>query len=305
MFLTIKRTLKEAWNNFLRNSWLSLAAISISVMSLYVIGILYVVTFTANNILKNVQDKVNVSVYLNINVPEEKILEMKGKLEGYGEIKSVEYVSRDKALENFKAINADEPRILKSLEEIGENPLPASLVIKTWNSNSYGSAVEKINNDSDLKENVDWINYERDKNKDIVEKLNRIVATIRRAGVVVGTIFAAVAILIIFNTLRIAIYTQRQEIEIMRLVGASNAYIRLPFVFEGILYGIIASLISMLFLLATLKLMSPHLSSVIPKENLISFYASNFWIIFGIEIITGIVIGTSSSLIAIRKYLKV
>lgn len=305
MILAIKRTLKEAFSNFFRNSWLSVATVCILIMSLYIMSVLYVVTFTANNILKNVQDKVNVSVYFKTDVPEEKIMEIKNELAGYSEIKSIDYVSRDKALEDFKQINADEPRILKSLEEIGDNPLPASLIIKAGSSDQYQGIVDKINGNAGLKDNIDWINYERDKNKDIVERLNSIVGTIRKVGAIIGMIFALIAVLMTFNAIRITIYAHRKEIEIMRLVGASNTYIRLPFIFEGILYGIVASVISMLLLLITIKFVTPYVSSVIPRENLMGFYTSHFWLILGMQIAIGAVIGIFSSLIAMRKYLKI
>lgn len=302
--LIIKRTLKEALNNFLRNSWLSVATVSNLLLSLYIVSILFVVTFTANNILKTVQNKVNVSVYVNINVVEDKIMEMKNEMAKIDGIKSVDYISRDKALEEFKSTNADEPRILKSLEEIGENPLPASLIITAKNPNDYQGIVDKINNNQALKENIDWINYEKNKNKDVVERLNSIVATIRKVGVIIGIIFAANALLITFNAVRITIYTHRQEIETMRLVGASNAFIRLPFVFEGIIYGALASILSMIVLFATLKFAAPYISSAIPSENLIGFYTGNFWSLLGAQLLIGMTIGIFSSLIAMRKYLK-
>lgn len=302
MFLTIKRTFKEALTNFWRNGWLSLATVSILILSLYVVSVIYVVTLTVDSVLKNVQEKVNISIYFKPDVAEEKITEMEKYLKNYMEVKSVNYVSKEQALEDFKRNNADEPVILQSLQEIGENPLQASLVVKANNADQYQNVVDYINK-SDFKEDIGRINY--GKNKEIIEKLNSIVATIRKAGITLSLIFAAIAILVIFNTIRITIYTHRHEIEIMRLVGASNSYIRLPFAFEGIIYGLAASLVSMAILFVTLKFMTPYVSSVIPSENLVAFYLSHFWNIFGIQVLIGSFLGISGSWIAMRKYLKV
>ncbi len=302
MFLTIKRTFKEALTNFWRNGWLSLATVSILILSLYVASVIYVVSFTVDGVLKNVQEKVNISIYFKPDVAEEKITEMEKYLRSCADVKSVDYVSKEQALEDFKKNNAGEPVILQSLHEIGENPLQASLVVKANNADQYQSVVDYINK-SDFKEDIGRINY--GKNKEIIEKLNSIIAAIRKTGIALSLIFAAIAILVIFNTIRITIYTHRHEIEIMRLVGASNSYIRLPFAFEGIIYGLAASLVSMAILFATLKFMAPYISSVMPSENLVAFYLSHFWKIFGIQVAVGSFLGISGSWIAMRKYLKI
>lgn len=302
MFLTIGRTLKEALKNLFRNGWLSVATISILILSLYVVSVLFVVTHTVDNILKDVQEKVNVSVYFKPATLEEEIFKIKSDLQSNGSVKSVNYVSRDTALENFKRDNADEPIILQSLQEIGDNPLLASLVVKAKDVDQYQSIADYINNAS-YKDKIGRINYGR--NKEIIDKLNSVIATIRRVGISLGIIFAIISILITFNTIRITIYAQRREIEIMRLVGASNTFIRLPYIFEGIIYGILASIVSMLVLFLTLKFITPYVSSVVPTENLVDFYTNNFFQIFGIQLLVGVLLGIFSSAIAMRKYLKI
>ncbi len=302
VFIIIGRTFKEGLKNFLRNSWLSVATTSILVLSLFVISMLYVVTLTTDSVLKNIQEKINISVYFKADTPEKKIIEAKNNLEKFGEIKSVEYVSKDEALEDFKKNNAEEPAIIQSLEEIGENPLLSSLVIKSQNPEQYQTVYDYIQQAS-FKNDISRINY--GKNKEIINKLNGIVFTTRKVGMALGIIFTIISILITFNTVRITIYTYRQEIEIMRLVGASNIFIRLPFIFEGILYGLCSSIISMALLFVILKFVTPYVSSIIPVENLMYFYASEFWTIFQIQAGIGVVIGIFSSCVAMRKYLKV
>lgn len=302
MFLIIGRTAKEAYRNFIRNGWLTVAAVSVMIMSLFIISVLYTVTMTASGVLKGIEDRVNVSVYFKTSTTEEEIGEIKDDLAKYSEIKSVEYVSKDKALEDFKKNNADEPRIMEALDEIGDNPLPSSLVIQANDPSQYETIVDYLDNAS-FKEEISHVNYS--KTKEVIERLNRIIEDIRKAGLYVSGLFALISILIIFNTVRITIYTHKQEVEVMRLVGASNTFIRLPFVFEGILYGIVASVVSMLLLFLALKFASPYVTQAIKTDDLVSFYYSNALFLFGIQLAIGAVLGILSSLIAIRKYLKV
>ena len=191
----------------------------------------------------------------------------------YSEIKKVDYVSKDDALADFKKNNADNPIILQSLEEIGDNPLLGSLVVKANNPTDYDSVANYISS-APFKDDIARINY--GKNKEVIDKLNNLVTEIRRIGLSLALLFSFIAILITFNTIRITIYTHKQEIEVMRLVGASNFYIRMPFIFEGITYGIIASIISMIFLLVTVKFAAPYISKLIPSESLVVFYFTNF-----------------------------
>jgi len=301
MFLVIARTFKEALKNFARNGWLSVAAVTILFLSLFVVSLLFVVSAAGNNLLRNIQDKANISVYFKPDVSEEDIMKVKSDMTSYSEIKSIDYVSRDKALEDFKRNNADEPVIIKSLDELGTNPLLASLVIKANNPNQYES-ISKFINDAPFKDNISRVNY--GKNKEVIDKLNGIVSEVKRIGLSLSVLFAVISVLIVFNTIRITIYTHKHEIEVMRLVGASNIFIRMPFVFEGIIYGLIAMVFSTAILFVTLKFITPQISRVLPADSLMSVFSSYILIIIGIQLLVGIFLGVLSGIIAIRKYLK-
>ncbi|MDP1619657.1 MAG: permease-like cell division protein FtsX [Candidatus Moranbacteria bacterium] len=302
MFLTIRRTFREAIQNFIRNGWLSIATVSILILSLYVLSVFFVVTSTANGIMKDVQGKVNISIYFKPDVSEQAIAEIKADLENFSEVKSVGYVSKEQALDDFKRNNASEPIILQSLDEIGGNPLLASLIVKAGDPTRYQAIVDHISQASFSSE-ISRINY--GKNKEIIDKLNSIVATIKRIGTVLGVLFAAISLLITFNAVRITIYTHKQEIEIMRLVGASNYFIRMPFIFEGMIYGVMGSVFSMLILFLSVRFVTPYVSSAIPSSNLIDFYFSNFGILLGGQMALGVFLGVIGSLIAMRRYLRV
>ncbi|MFA7209174.1 MAG: permease-like cell division protein FtsX [Parcubacteria group bacterium] len=302
MFLTIRRTFREAIQNFIRNGWLSIATVSILILSLYVLSVFFVVTSAANDIMKDVQGKVNISIYFKPDVSEQTITEIKADLENSSEVKSVEYISKEQALADFKRNNASEPIILQSLDEIGGNPLLASLVVKASDSTRYQAISDRISQASFIGE-ISRINY--GKNKEIIDRLNGIVATIKKIGTTLGVLFVAISLLITFNAVRITIYTHKQEIEIMRLVGASNLFIRLPFIFEGFIYGVVGTVFSMLLLFLSVKFVSPYVSSAVPSSNLVAFYLGNFGALLGGQLILGTLLGVIGSLIAMRKYLKV
>jgi cell division transport system permease protein len=301
MFLILGRTLKESLKNFKRNISLNIASISILSLSLYVISVFFVIFLVSQNILKNIQDKVSVSIYFKSETPEEEIKKAQSDLKKYVEVADAVYISKDQALEEFKKSNAKDQAVLEALTIIGGNPLLPSLVVKAKDPNQYDLINSSIAN-APFKEYVSRVNYE--KNKEIIEKYNRNVRETERVGLIIAAILVAVSVINIFNTVWITIYTHRQEIEVMRLVGASNTYIRLPFIFSGIIYGILASILSTLILLMTVWRNSFFISSNVPVEDLRSFYYSSFGMIFGVQLSAGIILGIVSSLIATQKYLK-
>ena len=302
MFLALGRTLREGWINFVRNGYLSIAAVSVMLLSLFSVSALVLLMLIGDKLIQNIESKVNISVYFKSDVREEAILKDKEALENISEISAVSYISKEQALEDFKKNNANEPVILKSLEVIGDNPLLASLVIKANDTTQYEMINEYLKN-APFKDDISRINYA--KNKEVIGKLNQTIAQVRKAGMAISGFLSLISILIIFNTIRITIYAHKKEVEVMRLVGASNVYIRLPFIFEGVLYGLVASVISMLLLFIALRLLLPQAKMLIPSVGVIGVYRENFWKILGVQVLIGTLLGVVSSTIAIRKYLKI
>lgn len=302
MLLTITRTFKEAVNGLLRYRWLTIATSGILMLSLYVIGVLILMTFATSTVLTNIQEKANISLYFKQDISEDAINDIRSKLLADSDIKAVEYVSKEQALEDFKKNNADEQIIMDSLKEIGGNPLLSSLVVRAKDPNQYQKIYEDISG-SDFASQISRINY--GKNKEIINKLNTLVGSVKKIGVILEILLAGISILIIYNAVRLSIYGRRQEIEIMRLVGASNSFIRLPYFFEGVLYGLAATLISMLLLLLTVRALSSYVLAVAPSANIVSFYFQNFWSMLALQLFMGILIGVVSSLVAMRRYLRI
>jgi len=291
--------------NFWRNSWLSLTTTMIVTLTLLVISALVILSFLGNIALDSIQDKIDVSVYFKTSVSEKEILMVKGRLENLSEVKSVEYVSREQALERFKAEHQDDALVLDSLKG-DDNPLPASLEIKAENPEQYELIAQALEDPFyKLLIAEDGVNYYQNKTK--IDRLASITTFMRRTGLGVSLGFIVIALLVVFNSIRVTIYTRREEIEIMKLVGASNWYIRWPFVLEGVMYGIFAMLISFLVIVPLVYYLSPRVLDYLGGEE--SGLISSFWrsiLVLGIfQFVIGILIGTLSSLLAIRRHLKV
>ncbi|MFC1756347.1 cell division protein FtsX [Patescibacteria group bacterium] len=296
--LKLWRTFKEGFKNYYRNGLLTVATVSVLALSLYVIGFVTVRGFITKQLLEETENKINISVYFNPEVNEDRVGEIKNLLEGFQEIKSIDYVSKEQALNEF--VSGNENSVIKqALEEIGENPLLSSLVIRANDSSQYeiiNEAIEK----AEFRSEINRINYQ--KNKIIIEKINNTLESEEKEGLIAGLIFIVIAVLITFNTIRLTMFSHKQEFEIMRLVGASNMYVRMPFVFEGIYYGLTATVVAVGLLLVTAKYSS--LSVLFVSGDLWGFYLKYIWHIFGSLAVLGVLLGVISSIIAIRKHLK-
>ncbi len=300
--LKLWRTLKEGMVNFRRNGWLSLATISILSLSLFIISVAFLISLGANLVVENFENRVNITVSFNPDIAEERILTIQQNLKRFREIESVEYISRDQALTQFLDQSNNDPEIRQAIEEIGENPLLASLVIRAKNQSDY-EKIAQVLNQSEYKEEISRINYER--NKRIFDRLNTISLAAKKFGLSVGIAFALIAVLITFNTIRITIYSHRQEFEIMRLVGASNLYVRMPYIFEGMLYGLSAGLITLLLLAGATYGVRGFTQGAFPQGDLFQVFLEHLPLLSLSTMLSGVFLGVISSYIAIRRYLRV
>ncbi|MFA6272006.1 MAG: permease-like cell division protein FtsX [Patescibacteria group bacterium] len=301
---TLGRILKFGFQNFKRNFWLSLVTVFILVLTLFSISVVFTLNVVADNAIKSVKDQVNIDVFFDPTVPEDKVVAVQAYLESISEVKNVEYISKEHALENFKEAHKDDLQIQESLSEIEENPLPSALVVKAFNLEDYSSIVVKLDN-SEYSDLIASRNFED--NQIVIERLTKITDRIYQFGIGVSAIFILVAILVVFNTLRMNMYTQREELGIMRLVGAQNMFIRLPFVLESVLYGILASVITILILFPLLSAVSPYIDTLFEGYdfNMFAYFTANFWAMLGLQILISIVISVISGMIAISRYLRV
>lgn len=302
MFLTtIKRIIKAGYFSFRRNGWLSTATILVMSMVLFVLGGLVFFSALANTVLASLEEKIDISVYFVADATEDNMLIVKNELEALPDTGNVVYISRDKALEEFKLKHQANVLIVSALEEVGENPLLASLNVKAKDPGNY-AAISNFLLDKNYS-SVEKINYFE--NQMVIERLGAILGTVRGTGAILALFLAFIAILVAFNTVRLAIYTMREEIGIMRLVGANLWFIRGPFLVSGILYGAISALAVTAFFFPVSWLLSPKIQLMIPEFNIFQYFLANFIEFFVIMFFAGVSLGVVSSFIAMRRYLRV
>ncbi len=311
MWLQIKRTIKFAINNIAHNYWLAIATIGSIAIALFIINV-QIANLMANNLLlEDIQNKVNISVYLKPEVNDEAGREIARKIESYPEVEKVNYVSKEEAFEKFKKDTANNQVLQEALDEVGDNPLGITLNVKARNSEDYPKINEKIKQDT-FQDKIESINYEE--YKGIISNLNEEIRSSQKITIILAVILSLIAVLITFSTITITIYTHRKEIEIMKLVGGSNFFVSAPFVWEGIIYGVIAAVISTAASYGYLQYIIKNssdgsllsLSSArFIKQFLETYLIRNWAIIILSQLLAGIFLGVTSSLISIRKYLKI
>lgn len=301
MFTIISRIFHFGFKNFWRNGWLSTATVAIMTVALTVfIGLIMfgVVTRAAAS---SIQDKIDISVYFNTNTSEDQILSIQQSLQSLSEVQSVDYVSRDQALATFEADHANDPTVTQAISELDTNPLEASLNIKAKDPSQYGAIAQYLTSPS-LAPYIDTVSYTE--NQDVIDRLATIVRNVETGGFVVTIILILIAGLVIFNTIRLAIYSNRDEIGVMRVVGASNALVRGPYVVEGMICGAIAAVVSLIIAAPGLYFVNPYLNTFIPGLNLFQYFYTHIAQLLLYELLFGVVVGACSSFFAVRRYLR-
>jgi len=301
MTTTLLRIIKYGLQSFRRNGLLSVATIVVMVLALMVFEGLIIFGVLTRSAIDSLENKIDISVYFKTTAPEDEILKIRKTLEELSEVKSVEYISRDKALEIFKEQHKDDPTITQALKELEDNPLLASLNIKDHDPNDYEAVASGLEAEN-LKNLIDKITFAESQR--YIERLAAIVGTVEKLGFTLTVFLALTAALVTFNTIRLAIYSNREEIGIMRLVGASNVFINGPYIVEAIIFGILAAILSLAIAAPLVNLASPPIQEFM-ELNLKSYFYGNLFGLFGYLLIFGIGLGIVSATIAVRKYLKI
>jgi cell division transport system permease protein len=302
---TLKRIIRAGFLNFKRGGIVSWAAVLVVTITLSVITIIIFSQAVLRYSLNQIKDKVDVTIYFTVSAPEENILSLKSSLEKMPEVASVSYTSKDEALRLFRERHSNDYPTIQALDEIGDNPLGAYLNIKAKEVSQYESIANFLKTDDALvigsASIVDKVNYHQ--NKLVIDRLNNIISGAQKLGFLITLILVIISIIITFNTIRLTIFISKEEIGVMRLVGASKMHVRGPFMIEGTIYGLVATGITMfLFLPATLWL-GKNMTDFLGL-NMYDYYISNFFTIFAILLLSGIILGIISSFLAIRKYLN-
>lgn len=301
MATTFFRIIKFGLQNFSRNGLLSATTVAILVLALLVFNGLLIFGVAANAAVASLQDKIDISVYFKDSVAEDEIFRVERALESLAEIKDVEYVSRDKALAIFKERHEGDQVIAQALNELEINPLLASLNVKAKDPGQYAVIADYLEK-ANLSEVIEKITYGQ--NKEAIERLASIVSTIRSAGLAITIFLALVAVLVIFNTIRLAIYSNREELNIMRLVGASNKFINGPYVVAGVIYGVLAGIFGALIAIPLILISSPYVAVFIPELSLSAYLGAHIPQFIFYQLVFGVGLGAVSAAVAVRRYLK-
>ncbi|NCF74956.1 MAG: FtsX-like permease family protein [Xanthomonadaceae bacterium] len=297
------RIIQFAFQDFYRNFWLAIITITMLVVTLFSVTALVSLNVVSDQLVKSIENKIDVTVYFKQDVDESQILKTRIGILSLPEVKKVTFVNKNEALVWLKEKYKNNQSILSSVEILDKNPLPNFFIIKAKNSEDYPKILDELNKDEYNK-----IIKKKGFNdhKIFINKISFIKDKTKKMGIIIIAIFSFIASLIVFNTVRIAIYTHRNEIKIMRLVGASDWFIRAPFLLEEFFYAFISLLILMSFFYPLLNFIQPHLNYFLEYNfDLISYFKNNLFFIFGSEFVAVILINMISSFLAIKKYLKV
>lgn len=304
MFVFIYRSIKFAFQSFFRNFWLSVVTIIILVLTIFSVTTVAGINYVAEKAIDSVKDKVDVSVYFKPEVESKEVINVRYRLEELSTVKEVTYVSREEALDKFRERHQDDSVILESIDQLEENPLSATLVIKANDIDDYQGILSFLDN-PEYDELIQDKNF--DDNEKVINQLSTISNKIENIGIIVSVIFVVIAVLIVFNTIRINIYTHREEIGIMKLMGATNWFVRAPFLIESLIYAVLAVIICLAILYPLLGVVAPQVNNFFEGYNLdlVSYFNSNFWQIIGWQLAFSVLLGILSSSIAVGKYLRV
>lgn len=297
-----QRIMASGWTNFKRNSFMSFGATGVMALALLVFSGLIVLNFFTDQVVGFLDEKVDVSVYFQNDAKEDQILKIKTDLEQLGSVRTINYISQEQALEDFKNRHRGDQLIQDSIAELDANPLQASLNVKAVDPSQYASIAQFLEGNA-LKTVIDKISFYE--NEAAINRIRGISRTFSRGGLGVTLLLALVAVLVTFNTIRLTIYNKKQEIEIMKLVGATNWHVRGPFMVEGGLYGLFASLLTLAVFYPAVYFISNKLLGFAPEINLFNHHLGNIGQMFFLVIGAGLLLGVFSSFIAIRRHLKV
>lgn len=301
----IKRMFRAGSLSFMRNGMVSFASVLVMTITLSVLSGIMLFDHVLKTTLSGVEDRVDVTAYFLPGTGEDIILDIQEKMSTLAEVAEVSYVSEREALEAFRARHENDQTTLQALDELDENPIGAMLNIRAKEISQYESIANFFEDGTTLGVGtpsvIDQVDYNR--NKEEIQTIQDILRRGRLLGILITVVLAALSIIVTFNTIRLAIFFAREEIGVMRLVGASRLHIRGPFIVEGALYGIVATVFTILLFLPITGWFGSKMTNFFGGINLFTYYTSNIlWFIL-ILLFSGVILGSLASLFATRRYL--
>ena len=301
--LAFLRVIKYAFQDLGRNIGLSFMTVFILVLMLLSVNVLWSVNVLTDQAVKAVKNEINASLYFTSSVTDKDVKEVKSYLESFTEVENVTVLDKDMVLNNFKNKYTDNTDVLSALNELGDNPFGPTMIIKTKEPEDYKKIMTALDV-PEYKQLIESKSYEGQEGA--IQKLQNITNRIEQAGIGLSVLFAVIAFLVIFNTIRVAINSQRMEIGIKRLVGASNWFIRGPYLIESFIFSIVSVALTIGVIFLSLHYLDAYLSVVFSGAfSLTNYFKSNILWLFGCQFVAVLLLNVVSSLLAMRRQLKV
>ena len=304
MSTNFKRVVNFGVKDFSRNKGISIAAIFVLTITIMLVTGLFFFHGMVKYLTSQIQDKIDITAYFKDGTQEQDILNAKDEiLKTASNVKNVEYVSKDQALATFNKTHQYDSVLSQALHEVGVNPFLPSLNITTNGDPSQYAQVSNILQTSDFSKLIDSVDFSQ--KKDIIEKVYSITSNVNLFGLILGIILVLVAMLVVYNTIKLAIDSSKEEISTMRIVGASDWFVRGPFIIQGVIYGIVSFLICIFITLIFAFFLSPKISVILPGFDMFNYFLNNWYIFILIQLGFGVGVGVISSFIVIKKYLDI
>lgn len=291
---TIEYYIREVFISLRRNNWMSVASIGTVAVSLFIFGMFLMMVMNMNKLAENMESQVQINVYLLDKVDREQARDIEKDLKEIEGVESVGFVTKDEAMERFKDRLGDQKTLLDALDET--NPLPDSFEVTVTNPDLVKTAAEKM----EKLDGVECAKY----GQDVMEHLFEITRLLRIFGFTLMLVLAFATLFIISNTIRLTVFARRKEIAIMKYVGATDWFIRWPFVMEGMVLGLFGSIIAAMVLRTAYIAMAEKVYDtlaffpLIPEQPFLTYITI-------VVVISGMVVGAIGSAVSIKKFLKV
>ncbi len=297
------RVIKFAFQDFFRNFSLSIMTILMLLLMLLSVNVFVSVRALTDRAVASVQDQIDVSIYFHPQTTAEKIREVENYLQSFPEVVTSTFLSQEQVLNNFKQTHSKNEKILASLDELGENPLGATLIVKTRDPKDYQKIITALNV-PEYEEVIEAKTFATTENT--IDRIHLITTNVQKFVLVLGILFTAISLLVIFNTIRVAIYTHRTEISIKKLVGATNWFIRGPYIIQSFIFSLISVCLTFAIILAVVRFIDPYIQVIFSEPMfLTTYFFSHILVLFGIELGAVFLLTLLTTSMAMRKYLKV
>jgi cell division transport system permease protein len=304
--ITFIRVLRNAFRNFRRNVWLSIATTVIMTLTLLVISFLYTVNVIGQHVLTTFSQKVDIAVIFKDTATSDQVSAIQSAMKNRSDVESTKIVTSDEALLQFRTQHKDDPFIEQALSELQNNPLPSSMYIIAKDPQFYSDISNSLK-DPAYASYIEKVNFEN--SKGVIDKLIHLMTLTKNTALIITGIFALLVMLIMFNTIRLAIYSFREEIDIMRLVGASRWYIQSPFIVESMFVAFISVIISVTVTFLLLNAGADQINHFFfagqnTAFDIYEYTLSHSLQLVGTEVGVALLLAVISSYVAVRRYLK-